>query len=174
MVLSEESPVYGPFFGVMGAASAIIFSGRLSALGRKKKSKMEEICNFFIFGRKFRSSSLISILIMTLIIPYSPRSRIRNRQVWNWYRRDECHETWADYEIHHSRRHGWYYCYLRTRRCCPHRWSPRRTWKIHTLQVSNSFCNFSSSHMTEEKNQWNHSPLQLVCIWDNVMAWNQV
>lgn len=28
MVLPEEYPVYGPFFGVMGAASAIIFSGQ--------------------------------------------------------------------------------------------------------------------------------------------------
>lgn len=28
MALSEENPVYGPFFGVMGAASAIIFSGK--------------------------------------------------------------------------------------------------------------------------------------------------
>lgn len=27
MALSEENPVYGPFFGVMGAAAAIIFSG---------------------------------------------------------------------------------------------------------------------------------------------------
>lgn len=26
--LDEEHPVYGPFFGVMGAASAIIFSGK--------------------------------------------------------------------------------------------------------------------------------------------------
>lgn len=28
MALSEENPVYGPFFGVMGAAAAIIFSGK--------------------------------------------------------------------------------------------------------------------------------------------------
>lgn len=28
MPLGEEYPVYGPFFGVMGAASAIIFSGK--------------------------------------------------------------------------------------------------------------------------------------------------
>lgn len=27
--IDEEHPVYGPFFGVMGAASAIIFSGKL-------------------------------------------------------------------------------------------------------------------------------------------------
>jgi V-type H+-transporting ATPase proteolipid subunit len=27
MALGEQNPVYGPFFGVMGAASAIIFSG---------------------------------------------------------------------------------------------------------------------------------------------------
>lgn len=29
MVLPEENPIYGPFFGVMGAASAIIFSCKL-------------------------------------------------------------------------------------------------------------------------------------------------
>lgn len=28
MALDEEHPIYGPFFGVMGAASAIIFSGK--------------------------------------------------------------------------------------------------------------------------------------------------
>lgn len=27
MALPEENPIYGPFFGVMGAAAAIIFSG---------------------------------------------------------------------------------------------------------------------------------------------------
>lgn len=26
--MSAENPIYGPFFGVMGAASAIIFSGK--------------------------------------------------------------------------------------------------------------------------------------------------
>lgn len=29
-MLSETNPVYGPFFGVMGAAAAIIFSGKLT------------------------------------------------------------------------------------------------------------------------------------------------
>ncbi len=29
MSLTEESPIYGPFFGVMGAASAMIFSGNV-------------------------------------------------------------------------------------------------------------------------------------------------
>jgi hypothetical protein len=28
MSTSETNPIYGPFFGVMGAASAIIFSGK--------------------------------------------------------------------------------------------------------------------------------------------------
>jgi hypothetical protein len=36
MVLTEESPVYGPFFGVMGAASAIIFTCKLSVKVTKK------------------------------------------------------------------------------------------------------------------------------------------
>lgn len=29
MALPETNPIYGPFFGVMGAASAIIFSGKI-------------------------------------------------------------------------------------------------------------------------------------------------
>lgn len=44
MVLDEQNPIYAPFFGVMGAASAIIFSGKLSA---DKKKKMEELCKIF-------------------------------------------------------------------------------------------------------------------------------
>lgn len=28
MVVAEDKPIYAPFFGVMGAASAIIFSGK--------------------------------------------------------------------------------------------------------------------------------------------------
>lgn len=35
MALSETNPVYGPFFGVMGAASAIIFSGELIFFSHK-------------------------------------------------------------------------------------------------------------------------------------------
>lgn len=46
MALSETNPVYGPFFGVMGAASAIIFSGKFlkknSFEERKKWMKIEE------------------------------------------------------------------------------------------------------------------------------------
>ncbi|XP_050312521.1 V-type proton ATPase 16 kDa proteolipid subunit c [Anthonomus grandis grandis] len=34
--LTEQSPVYGPFFGVMGAASAIIFSALGAAYGTAK------------------------------------------------------------------------------------------------------------------------------------------
>lgn len=34
MALGEENPVYGPFFGVMGAAAAIIFSGKCEFFGR--------------------------------------------------------------------------------------------------------------------------------------------
>lgn len=32
--LPEGNPIYGPFFGVMGAASAIIFSGGLSKINK--------------------------------------------------------------------------------------------------------------------------------------------
>jgi hypothetical protein len=46
MVLSEESPVYGPFFGVMGAAAAIIFSGKFISA---KKRKWKNLQNFPTF-----------------------------------------------------------------------------------------------------------------------------
>lgn len=29
--VSSDNPIYGPFFGVMGAASAIIFSGKFKS-----------------------------------------------------------------------------------------------------------------------------------------------
>lgn len=31
MAVADENPVYGPFFGIMGAAAAIIFSGKKPA-----------------------------------------------------------------------------------------------------------------------------------------------
>lgn len=45
MALPEESPVYGPFFGVMGAAAAIIFSGK-EALNpyREKTPRPNDVC----------------------------------------------------------------------------------------------------------------------------------
>lgn len=39
MVLDEQNPIYSPFFGVMGAASAIIFSGELSASEKKENGR---------------------------------------------------------------------------------------------------------------------------------------
>lgn len=57
MALPETNPVYGPFFGVMGASSAIIFSGKyFEKIPLTKRKKMDEnkekckICtNFSIF-----------------------------------------------------------------------------------------------------------------------------
>lgn len=46
MAVDEQNPIYGPFFGVMGAASAIIFSGELSA---EKKRKWKNLANFHHF-----------------------------------------------------------------------------------------------------------------------------
>lgn len=42
MALPETNPVYGPFFGVMGAAAAIIFSGKY----RGKKIKKKKMSGF--------------------------------------------------------------------------------------------------------------------------------
>lgn len=35
LLLKETNPIYGPFFGVMGAASAIIFSGKFAAYSHR-------------------------------------------------------------------------------------------------------------------------------------------
>lgn len=91
-------------------------------------------------------------------------SSIWNRQVWNWYRCNECHETWTYYEINYPRYewnlsflssphktsitniilsshscHGWYYCYLRSCRCCLGCWWSWGWWQIHIVQVSITF-----------------------------------
>lgn len=47
MVLGEENPVYSPFFGVMGAAAAIIFSGKCpfrkkSGFARREKKNVRD------------------------------------------------------------------------------------------------------------------------------------
>ena len=161
MVLDEEHPVYGPFFGVMGAAAAIIFSGELSAEFSKKK-KMEEVGEKISLCEKFRQSLIIkcreSFVNAILVFQCSSWSRLRNRQVRNRNCGHECHETWADYEIHHSRCHGWYHCYLRSGRCRSHRWCTWGTLKIHIVQVSSIFCHFSRFHFRvmwpAKKNQW--------------------
>lgn len=102
------------------------------------------------------------MLIVILSSLSSSRSRLRNRQVRNRNRRDECHETWTDYEIHHPCCHGWYYCYLRTCRRCPHCWSSWRTVKIFIVQVSSDFYEFFTTS-NESCDRWkkinDHNPL---------------
>jgi hypothetical protein len=39
--LDEQHPVYGPFFGVMGAAAAIVFSGKLKFFHSTERAKKE-------------------------------------------------------------------------------------------------------------------------------------
>jgi len=59
MALPETNPVYGPFFGVMGASSAIIFSGKCFEkkvhrqieqkwMKTRKNAKFVQISHFFI------------------------------------------------------------------------------------------------------------------------------
>lgn len=65
MPLSEENPVYGPFFGVMGAASAIIFSGKIS---QRKKRKWKNFANFRIFlNTKIYKSFEVELVTMLLM-----------------------------------------------------------------------------------------------------------
>lgn len=56
MALPEENPIYGPFFGVMGAAAAIIFSGKLniSAKSRIYKMYVARFPTYFILFLEFR------------------------------------------------------------------------------------------------------------------------
>jgi ATP synthase proteolipid subunit len=66
--LPETNPVYGPFFGVMGAAAAIIFSGKLAKfaienLWKRKWMSNEEKKSFRIHFNVFHTFS------MSLLIP---------------------------------------------------------------------------------------------------------
>lgn len=159
MALPETNPVYGPFFGVMGASSAIIFSGKclekIPLTERKKngwkQEKVRNLCKFLIF---LLSKTFLMISIMFFIL-ISSRSCLWNSKIWNGNCGNECHETWIDYEINHSSCYGWYYCYLWLGRCCSHRWWFRWTQKLHPLQVSSIliiifFISFKSkaSHVT--------------------------
>lgn len=47
--LPETNPIYGPFFGVMGAASAIIFSGKYSS--RTSKIYSKKYCFFLTISK---------------------------------------------------------------------------------------------------------------------------
>lgn len=62
MVLPETNPVYGPFFGVMGAAAAIIFSGKYRGGKKVEKKKMDvgffeqilSFLNFYLLNYTFK------------------------------------------------------------------------------------------------------------------------
>lgn len=56
MALPEENPIYGPFFGVMGAAAAIIFSGKLkiSAKSRIYRIYVARFHTYFVVFLEFR------------------------------------------------------------------------------------------------------------------------
>ena len=53
-----------------------------------------------------------------------------------WYRGHVSHEAWVDHEVHHSRCHGRYHCYLWCRRRSSYFRTTRRGTQVHTLQVS--------------------------------------
>lgn len=54
MALPEENPIYGPFFGVMGAAAAIIFSGKLIFPKKKDDDLANFWCKFWSFLMIFK------------------------------------------------------------------------------------------------------------------------
>lgn len=160
MALPETNPVYGPFFGVMGAAAAIIFSGKYHCGKKIEKKKMDvgffvqisSFLNFYILNYTFKLIFLFFLLI-------SARSCLWNSQIRHRNCSDVSHETWVDYEINHPCGHGWYYCHLRIGRCCFDCRSTRGTRKIHSLQVSNAIFkififNIESCDHPEKKNQW--------------------
>lgn len=126
---------------------------------------MEELCNFFAFAIFFRNFGMHLLRLMNSSFPFpkfSPRCSLRNRQVRNRYCSYECHETWADYEIHHPRGHGWYYRYLWIGRCCPHCRCSRRTQQIFIVQVSSIFWWFFTISfwvMWPKKKINDHNPL---------------
>ena len=130
MVLSEENPIYGPFFGVMGAAAAIIFSGECFKI--EFFIHCEDFPLFCIF---LHSHDQLSNQMFLWNIS-SPGRCVWNSQIWNWYRCYVSHATWTYHEIHHPSRYGWYHCHLWISRCCADCWSSWRTLQISTIQVS--------------------------------------
>lgn len=49
--MATTEPIYSPFFGVMGAASAIIFSGKFCSVFemKRKKAKWKNLAIFYLF-----------------------------------------------------------------------------------------------------------------------------
>lgn len=62
MALDEEHPIYGPFFGVMGAASAIIFTCTFEKGEKSSRdsSQNPRTNNFFV---------LIKVLVQLMELP---------------------------------------------------------------------------------------------------------
>ncbi|KAK2711972.1 V-type proton ATPase 16 kDa proteolipid subunit c [Artemia franciscana] len=68
MVLSEESPIYGPFFGVMGAASAMIFSAFGAAYGTAKSGT--GIAAMSVMRPELIMKSIIPVVMAGIIAIY--------------------------------------------------------------------------------------------------------
>lgn len=70
MVLTEENPIYGPFFGVMGAASAIIFSGKFCQRHLQVATKDIDLSTQMTISMNYSrkpNHSINSMLIYTFI-----------------------------------------------------------------------------------------------------------
>jgi hypothetical protein len=161
--MANENPIYSPFFGVMGAAAAIIFSGKIAI----RKKKMEEFANFSLVQLSKNSPELWFVLsnsnpFFSFVPKFSARSCLRNSQVRNGNCSYECDETRTHYEIDHPGCHGWYYRYLRIGGGCAHCWSSRRSHHLLVVQVSSTFhevFDIMTSHVTTEKKINDHNPL---------------
>ncbi|KAJ8984886.1 hypothetical protein NQ317_002726 [Molorchus minor] len=68
MSSSESNPVYGPFFGIMGAASAIIFSSLGAAYGTAKSGT--GIAAMSVMRPEFIMKSMIPVVMAGIIAIY--------------------------------------------------------------------------------------------------------
>lgn len=135
--MDETKPIYGPFFGVMGAASAMIFSGKVhfklhNVSSQETRGKRQTI---FVPECRHRDSANYQYVILSklvlIVLSYSNHlifhCIVSSFRCCLWHsqvRSGNCchvsHETRADYEIHHPCSHGWYHCNLRACCCSPH------------------------------------------------------
>lgn len=68
MVVSEEAPIYGPFFGVMGASAAIIFSALGAAYGTAKSGT--GIAAMSVMRPELIMKSIIPVVMAGIIAIY--------------------------------------------------------------------------------------------------------
>lgn len=145
MTDTNAIPMYTPFFGVMGATAAMVFSGRSSIVFSTNDRRYFSVATMLECHRCSPRSILswprstltvnvwLNCCISLLIDIFSFGSRLWYCKIWYWYRRHVCHEARINYEIHHSCSYGWYHCHLRS---CSSRFNRQQKYPSSTFNHS--------------------------------------